>query len=196
MTLDSVSNLAPLELTRRWVERVVVGLDLCPFAARPLLQERVRFAQSGASDFEGILQAMLDEVAWIESGDGPETTLLVIPDGVADFDRFLDLVAAAEDLLDATGKSAEIQLAHFHPDYCFEDVPADDPGNLTNRSPLPVLHLLRRRDVAQAIEAHPAPEQIPVQNVDRLRRLGLQGVKAVLEDIDAPSGDFSSPSSD
>ena len=106
MTLDSVSNLAPLELTRRWVERVVVGLDLCPFAARPLLQERVRFAQSGASDFEGILQAMLDEVAWIESGDGPETTLLVIPDGVADFDRFLDLVAAAEDLLDATGKSA------------------------------------------------------------------------------------------
>jgi hypothetical protein len=180
--MDKTPAISVLEACRHWVEKVVVGLGLCPFAAVPLQQERVRFALCAETELEGMLQALAEEMAWLESADGPQTTLLVIPRGVEDFDRFLDLVGAAEALLTALGKDGVFQLAHFHPAYCFEGRQPDDPENLTNRSPHPVLHLLCWSDVAEAVTGHPDPAQIPEQNMARMRSLGLEGLRRLLSE--------------
>jgi hypothetical protein len=172
--------MSPLEDSRRWVERVVVGLGLCPFASQPLMEERVRFALCASGELEAMLQALAEEIAWLDAADGPQTTLLILSEGVSSFDRFLDLVGAAEALVAALGKADVYQLAHFHPDYCFDAVDPDDPGNLTNRSPYPMLHLLRCADVALAIEEHPDTGQIPVRNIATLKAIGLEGVLALL----------------
>ena len=178
--VDQTPDGSALEACRHWVEKVVVGLGLCPFATAPLQQERVRFALCLATDLEAMLQALAEEVSWLESADGPQTTLLVIPQGVEDFDRFLDLVGAAEAVLAALGKEGGFQLAHFHPAYCFEGRQPEDPENLTNRSPHPVLHLLRWSDVAEAVASYPDPAQIPEQNMARMRALGVEGLRRIL----------------
>ena len=182
----SIVNIA-LSRTREWIEQVVVGLNLCPFAAQPLMEERVRFSCCTETEMEGILQHLISELSWMGSEEGPQTTLVVIPSGLESFDRFLDLVGAAEDLLIATGWDSQFQLAHFHPDYCFEGSEPTDLANHTNRSPYPVLHLLRVEDVARAIAAHPDTQGIPERNMAVLRDLGAAGLAELLA---------SSPSSD
>lgn len=177
----SSAEVSAVEACRHWVEKVVVGLGLCPFASAPLQKERIRFALCQETALEGMLQALAEEVSWLEGAEGPQTTLLVIPRGVEDFDGFLDLVGAAEALLTALGKDGVFQLAHFHPQYCFEGRKPDDAENLTNRSPDPVLHLLRWSDVAEAVENHPDPAQIPEQNMARMRELGLAGLRSILD---------------
>ena len=172
--------MSPLEASRAWVERVVVGLGLCPFASQPLMEERVRFALCESVEPQDVLQALAEEIAWLDAAEGPQTTLLVLARGMTSFDRFLDLVGAAEALVEALDKSQVYQLAHFHPNYCFEGVEPDDAVNLTNRSPFPMLHLLRCTDVAAAIDEHPDTDQIPIRNVERLRVVGLEGVRALL----------------
>lgn len=154
-----------IDAVEAWVRGFVVKHDLCPFAAGPLRAGRVRFALSG----DDPLESLLDEVERIQAGVA-DTTLLVLG-GFADFEEFLDLVAAADELLEATGLESSIQLASFHPDYRFAGVPADDPANATNRAPHPVLHLLRVDDVSRAVDAHPDPDGIPDRNVALLRKL-------------------------
>ena len=180
MSIDKSIDILATEASRKWVERVVVGLGLCPFASQPLLEERVRFACCPGTTMEEILQALMAEVSWLEADEGPQTTLLIIPHGMDSFDDFVDLMAAAEDLLEITEKSESFQLAHFHPDYCFEGADPADLANHTNRSPHPMLHLLRVADVAEAIASHGDTESIPVRNVARMRNLGAEGLARLL----------------
>ena len=165
MTTDPVADV------RRWVEQVVIGLDLCPFAATPLRAGTVRFVASRAAEPQEVLAELLNEAEGLRDGGASTTTLLVLPRHAEAFEDFLDLVAASEDLLAQLELSQDVQLAHFHPDYAFAEVDPDDPANQTNRAPWPTLHLLRVADVAQAIDSHPDPEGIPARNVALLRRL-------------------------
>ncbi len=165
--------LDPVADVRRWVEQVVIGLDLCPFAATPLRAGTVRFVESRAADLQEVLAEVLTEAQGLVAGGAGTTMLLVVARHADDFADFLDLVAASADLLSATGLSEEVQLAHFHPDYVFEGVPADDPANGTNRAPWPTLHLLRVADVALAVANHADAAGIPARNVALLRRLAL-----------------------
>lgn len=171
---------AKLEDTRRWVEGVVVGLDLCPFAAAPLRQGRVRCVATDARGMEDQLAAIVEEVQRLDEWPPAEvaTTLLVIPHA-GDFDDILSLVEAAESLLAALSLDDRFQLVSFHPDYCFEDAPEDDPANHTNRAPWPLVHVLRSEDVARAVEGHPDISAIPDANIARLRALGASAIRAL-----------------
>ena len=160
--------LDPVDATEAWLRDFVVALDLCPFAAGPLRAGAVRVIASRSCTMQDLLADLLNEIEVLR-GEGASTTLLVVPSLLADWDDFLDLLAFAEDLLDETGDADFVQLVGFHPDYVFGDAPVGDPANATNRSPFPMLHLLRRDEVARAIEGHPDVSGIPERNMALLR---------------------------
>jgi hypothetical protein len=167
----------PVEEVRDWINRVVVALNLCPFAKAPLDAGRVRIAASRGQDAPSILADLLHEIALLDDED-PEadTTLLVITALSLDFDAFVELIDMAEALLSAAGHDGRYQLAHFHPDYVFEDAEPDDPANHTNRAPHPALHILRWDQVAEAVASHPDVAAIPERNQALLRKLGATGI--------------------
>lgn len=158
----------PLDLVRQWLEEQVLALDLCPFAHGPMRQGLVHLVESGAEDPGEILADLLHEAARLEEA-GEGTTLLVLPRGPADFGEFLDLFYAAEDVLSAAGFDRKVQVVGFHPDFVFESAPADDPANAVNRSPVPLLHLLRWAEVHAAIEGHRDIRQVALRNARLLR---------------------------
>ncbi|WP_089725896.1 DUF1415 domain-containing protein [Modicisalibacter muralis] len=166
---DAVDSL---HRTRAWVENFVVGLDICPFARRELERDSIRYVPVSAASPEQALLALIDECQRLDSDASIETTLVVLTDGAEVFDDYLDLLGLAEALLDDQGYEGVYQLASFHPDYCFDGVAEDDPANYTNRSPHPMLHLLREAGVEQALSRFAHPERIPERNVETLRRLG------------------------
>jgi hypothetical protein len=168
----------PVTETRRWVREVVVGLELCPFARGPLEAGRVRIVASDAESFEGALGTFVSELEHLVacSSDTLSNTLLVFSnaDELHEFTDFLDLVDAAVAILDDAHASHLVQLASFHPDYVFAESDPEDPANQTNRSPHPMLHLLRVEEVEEAIARHPDIDAIPERNASLLRRLARQ----------------------
>jgi hypothetical protein len=174
----------PLEQTRRWLERAVIGLNLCPFAKAVHVRGQVRFALSEATTPGALLAELGEELARLRDAD-PEmldTTLLVHPRVLRDFLDYNDFLDQADALLAAMDLEGVIQVASFHPDYRFAGTAADDPGNRTNRSPHPTLHLLREDSVSRAVAAFPDPDAIVGRNLDTMARLGDAGWRRLLED--------------
>ena len=169
-----------IEQTRAWIEAVVVGLNFCPFAKRELRKNAVRFAVCESGNTEDILQQLIDECGFLDAHDDTETTLLIIPNGFADFMNYLDLADLAEQLLAEQGYEGVYQVASFHPEYCFAEQDLDDPANYTNRSPYPMLHLLREASLDKAIDAYPDIDSIPETNIEKARGLGSDYFKALL----------------
>ena len=167
----------PLDATRRWVERAVIGLNLCPFAKAVYVKEQVRFVLSDASTPEALLEELAEELVMLRDTDPEQvdTTLIVHPDVLTDFldyNDFLDNADAAVEALDLQGV---IQVASFHPDYQFAGTMPDDISNYTNRSPYATLHLLREASIDRAVEAFPDPDVIVERNVKTLDALGHAG---------------------
>ncbi len=169
---DPSSQDAVIVCTRQWIETVVVGMNFCPFAKREMRRNTVRFITSPEPDIESILLQLIDECIHLDTDDGTQTTLLILPEGFAEFDDYLDLTGLAEDLLADRGYEGVYQVASFHPDYRFADADADDPANYTNRSPYPMLHLLREDGLEAAIASYPDPNAIPENNIAKARALG------------------------
>lgn len=173
----------PIELTRRWLERAVIGLNLCPFAKAVYVKQQVRFVLSDATTPEALLEQLAEELVLLRDAD-PEaidTTLIVHPDVLADFldyNDFLDNADAAVEALDLQGV---LQVASFHPDYRFAGTAPDDIGNYTNRAPFPTLHLLREASVDRAAEAFPDPDAIVERNLRTLDELGHAGWRKLFE---------------
>jgi len=163
--------------TRRWVERAVIGLNLCPFAKAVYVKEQVRFVVSSARTPEALLEELMNELQDLADTD-PEkvdTTLLIHPfvlNDFLDFNEFLDVADAAIEDMKLDG---EIQVANFHPDYQFADTDANDIGNYTNRAPYPILQLLREESIERAVEAIPDAAEIFEKNIDTLEKLGHEG---------------------
>ena len=166
-----------IDQTRNWIRSVVIGLNLCPFAARSVDRHAVRYAVSDARDLESSLTALMQEVQRLDEDDSIDTTLLILPAAFPDFEDFLELTDLADDLLAENEYEGIYQVASFHPDYHFEDAPENDPADFTNRSIYPMLHLLREEQVEQAIDSHPDPEGIPERNVSFTRGKGLDYMK-------------------
>ena len=167
--------------TRRWLERAVIGLNLCPFAKAVLVKQQVHFAVSEADDAAGVLQDFGRELAELLARDAQErdTTLLVIPRGFADFLDFHDLTARAERLVRKQGLEGVVQVASFHPRFVFAGEDAGDITNHTNRAPYPTLHLLREASMDRAVAAFPDAAAIYETNMETLRRLGHAGWDAL-----------------
>lgn len=170
--------------TRRWLERAVIGLNLCPFADSAYRGKRVRFRVSEQRSAAGLLEDLRDELNLLQSIDASqcETTLLIHPWALNDFieyNEFLDVCdAAVADL----GLEGELQVASFHPQYQFADTQPEDIDNYTNRSPYPMLHLLRESSVERAVAAVEDTDQIYLRNIRTLRQLGHAGWQALWRD--------------
>ena len=164
---------AEARLTREWVEHFVVRLQLCPFAARPLLADRVTFTVTDHSRAEDVFYWAGSQVQSLLSTDAAavSTVLLIAPRALSSFAEFLDLVGALEEFLERSGAVEYIQLAHFHPHYVFAGSDPGDPANRSNRSPYPTVQLLRTEEVAAAVAHHADVDGIPQRNIDLLREL-------------------------
>jgi hypothetical protein len=167
--------------TRRWLERAVVGLNLCPFAKSVMVRQQVHIAATEADDAQGVLDAFRRELDALVALDARvrDTTLLVVPRGMEDFLTFLDVVARAERIVRKGGLEGVIQVAHFHPRFVFAGADEDDIANCTNRSPHPTLHLLREASMDRAVAAFPDAAAIYEANMERLRKLGREGWDAL-----------------
>ena len=165
---------------RRWVETLVIGEGLCPFAGP--VWERTRVIATEATGLEACLVAVEAELSRLVSTDAGSlaTTLLVVPYLADDFDAYLDALLVVEAAIAQAGLEGVIQVASFHPAYRFADGPRDALGHYTNRAPWPVFHLLREADVEAAIEAHPDTGSIPARNIAHLEALGRPRVLALL----------------
>ena len=170
-----------IKQTRCWVKSVIVEHNFCPFARRELERDSIRYSINHDTDLEPALQAVIDECVYLNENDATETTLLVFAEGFKDFGDYLDLVELAQDLLADQGYEGIYQIASFHPDYCFADAELDDAANYTNRSPYPMLHLIREASMEKALAHYPEPEKIPERNVEYARELGLEEMQRQLE---------------
>ncbi len=175
---DKERILAELE---QWLDAVVIGQQLCPFAARPRQQDAVRIVVSASTDPEQLLQQFYAELMKLADSEPAalETTLMVVPALQASFDDYWEFVGVAESLLEQSPWRGQFQVASFHPQYIFEGCEADDPANYSNRSPWPILHLLREDSVAAAIASHPDVSAIPERNVELLRAMESETLRAL-----------------
>ena len=176
----------PIADTRRWLERAVIGLNLCPFAKAVHAKRQVRYVLSEASTPEALLEQLGEELLLLRDtpAEQVDTTLIVHPGVLQDFLDYNDFLALADDLVAQLGLEGELQVASFHPQYQFAGSEPDDIANFTNRAPHPTLHLLREASVERAVAAYPDPDVIVDRNIDTLRNLGRAGWDRLFLDTD------------
>lgn len=175
-----MNDMAYLTATKIWLNEVVIGLNLCPFAKQERDTDSIRFSVLHDTGLEDCLANVMDECVLLDKEAGIQTTLIIYAQAFANFDDYLDFLALAEELLRSQGYEGIYQLASFHPQYCFADVSEHDPSNYTNRSPYPILHLLREDSIAKAMAHHPNPDNIPQRNIELTRQLGLATLQNLL----------------
>jgi len=175
---------AVVKATKDWLVKAVIGLNLCPFAKAVHLKNQIRYVVSEAETPEDLLAHLIEELKALDAADPEEieTTLLIHLKVFEDFLDYNDFLGVAEAAVEDLGLEGEIQVASFHPRYQFADSGPDDIGNYTNRSPYPILHLLREASVERAVAAYPDPAEIFEANVETLRRLGIEGWRRLFLD--------------
>jgi len=163
--------------TRHWLEAAVIGLNLCPFAKPVYAKEQIRYAVSQAETPEALLHELIDELQGLVAADPAvlETTLLIHPAVLTDFLDYNDFLGVADAAVDDLGLRGILQIASFHPHYQFAGTAPDAIENYTNRSPYPLLHLLREASVERAVQSIPDAAEIYERNIAALRQLGLKG---------------------
>ena len=166
-----------IDNTKKWIQDVVIGCNFCPFAAKEVKQGTVRYHVEEDDDLNACLQVFLNECELLDTNPEIETTIIILPIGFDEFEDYLDLVECAEEILEENGYEGTYQVATFHPNYCFEGEEADDASNFTNRSPYPMLHILREESVERALERYPDAEGIPQRNIDFARTKGSAYMK-------------------
>ncbi|MES2718845.1 MAG: DUF1415 domain-containing protein [Pseudomonadota bacterium] len=167
--------------TRAWVDRAVIGLNLCPFAKAPQVKGLVRYAVSTATDPAALLADLITELERLAESppEKLETTLLIHPLVLADFADYNDFIEVAEDTVAELDLEGTLQVASFHPQYQFEGTEPDDVSNATNRSPYPTLHLIREDSIDKAVAAFPEAEAIYEVNMATMEQLGAEGWAAL-----------------
>lgn len=179
-----MSTLSPSTITEhvnQWLNDVVIGLNLCPFSAKPQRNQQIKIFVSQASREEALLQDILDQLLELDTKEAQEleTTLVVVPnmlDDFMDYNFFIDWVEA---LIRQQDWEGIFQVATFHPDYCFAGTCPEDDENLTNRSPYPIFHLIREQSMERVLKHYPNPEAIPEINIQRVSQLSPAERKAL-----------------
>jgi hypothetical protein len=169
----------PITKTKKWITDVVIGCNFCPFAAREVKLDRVRYEITDTRDMAIALELLMNECRTLDENTGIETTLLIFTHGFTSFDDYLDLVSLAEQTLKHHRYEGVYQVAGFHPLYRFAGEEEDDAANYTNRSPYPMLHLLREESIEKALEKYPDPDSIPERNIEFARNKGEAYMKAL-----------------
>ncbi|MCU6501402.1 DUF1415 domain-containing protein [Rugamonas sp. A1-17] len=177
MSSPAIDHDAVIAETVNWVEQAVIGLNLCPFAKAVHVKKQIRYVVSDADTPEALLAQLLEELEYLAetSPDKVDTTMLIHPNVLADFEDFNEFLDVADAALEDVELDGILQVASFHPDYQFADTHQNDIENYTNRSPYPTLHLLREDSVERAVEAFPEAGDIFEKNIETLRALGHDG---------------------
>ena len=170
-----------IQSVRQWVETFVVGMNLCPFAKRELVKNRVRFVTTAATTAEQLLQVLQTELELLNADPSVETTLLIHPAVLQNFYDFNDFLDCADSLLVDMELEGIYQVASFHPDYQFGGTRSGDAENYTNRAPYPVLHLLREESLERVIADYPDVDDIPERNIELMNSLGQDKLQALLK---------------
>ena len=166
---------------RHWVESLIIGLNLCPFAKRELVKNRVRFSVTEAVTEEQLLADLQAELELLNSDEAIETTLLIHPKALQEFYNYNQFLSYADSLLAQMGLNGVYQIASFHPHYQFGGTEPDDVENYTNRSPYPMLHLIREESLERGIANYPDSDHIPERNIELLNSLGRDKMQALLQ---------------
>jgi uncharacterized protein len=169
-----------IQQSKAWIQQVVIGCNFCPFAGKAFVDNKIHFTLVSASDLKGQLEAVLLELQRLDEREDLETTLLIFPTQLADFEAYLDFVSLSEGLVTAHDYEGIYQVASFHPQYIFSGSDESDPANYTNRSPYPMLHLLRESSISRAVDLFPDVESIPENNIAFARNKGLEAMKELL----------------
>ena len=162
-----------IQETKNWIDSFVIQYNLCPFAKKPFVQDTIRYVIYEGEDWEELGLILQKELGNLEKTpkNTTETTIIIIPAALSDFNDYLDYLAFANRLIFALRLDGVLQIASFHPDYQFAETEYSDVTNFTNRSPFPLLHLLREESVEQALAHYDEPESIPEKNMETMRRL-------------------------
>ena len=169
----------PITLTRQWLETIVIGLQLCPFAKKPFKQDGIRYALSSAVSDEERIDELIKECQSLDENKQIETSLIIYPQGLEDFFDYGQFVQWANSTIKNNGWQGVYQIASFHPDYVFANTHANDRENFTNRAPYPIIHLLRESTLAEAIDTFPDTESIPAKNIATMQALSEQEMQAL-----------------
>ncbi|GLX80478.1 DUF1415 domain-containing protein [Thalassotalea insulae] len=169
--------------TKRWLEQVIIGLNFCPFAKKEFVNNTIKYHICPHTRIEKVLTDLAGQFEYLAAHPETETTLLICSLGFRDFDAYLELLDYANELLVDLGFEGTFQLASFHPDYVFEGEAAEDAANFTNRSPLPMLHLLREESLSKVLTLYPEPERIPDNNIALAREKGSTYFRQILQHI-------------
>lgn len=185
MQENNLNNDDAIRLTKNWVEKIVIKHNFCPFAARPFRENRIRYISSDAKTENDLVDDLVNELARLRDTPSSEleTTLLILTSCLLDFEsynQFLDIVDAILEEMDLVG---DIQVASFHPDYCFADLTPDDVRNYTNRSIYPMFHLIREASVEAAHDSYPDIDLVPEKNMSLLEDIGLEAIVKQITDI-------------
>jgi uncharacterized protein len=178
-------NDAVVAATRDWLEKLVIGLNLCPFAKAVHAKKQIRFVVSRARNSDALLEDLERELKLLVETD-PEkidTTLLIHPEVLTDFLDYNDFLDICDSVIEELELDGILQVASFHPQYQFADTEVDDVSNFTNRSPYPTLHLLREDSVTQAVETFPDVDSIYQKNIVTLQRLGKEHMEKLMADV-------------
>lgn len=175
-----IDNCTLINQTKKWLSNVIIKHTLCPFAKREHDNGRIHYEVIETADTHSQLEQIAAQCAVLDTDANKETSLLIFPLGLSEFEDYLDMLDIAAALLKTQGYEGVYQLASFHPGYCFAGASGDDPSNYTNRSPYPMVHILREASVEAALKNYPNPEKIPERNIQLTQELGLKVMRASL----------------
>lgn len=165
---------------RAWLQQVIISLNFCPFAKKEFIRERIAYVVTPATTQTDALSALLEALAHLEQQPEIETTLLIFERGFTEFAHYWELIESANVLLNQSGYEGIYQLASFHPHYLFTGEAAEDASHYTNRAPYPIVHILRESSLESVLAHYPNPEQIPQNNIDTARELGVTKLQKIL----------------
>jgi hypothetical protein len=167
-----------INITKSWIEKIVIGLNFCPFAAQPFKTNSIHYEVVVESNLNTVLGEFSKVCTQLNDDESIETSLIILPEHFDDFEQYLDLVDLCEQLLIMEDLNGVFQVASFHPQYLFAGSEESDPSNYTNRSPYPMIHILREDSLTTAIDKHIDVDSIPENNIKNARNLGLAFFKS------------------
>lgn len=169
------------EQTQAWVRSFIVGMNVCPFAQREVERDSVRYVVVRSKQSSVALEELMAEINFLDQNPQVETTLMIFPTMFGEFIQYLDFVDAAEELMFEQGCEGVYQLATFHPKYCFAGAEEDDVSNYTNRSPYPMLHIIREESMEKAIEYYGDTAAIPERNIELMEATGKEALTTLMQ---------------
>ena len=176
-----IGNEIMIEQTKKWIQSVVIDCNFCPFAAKPFLQKSIDYQVVYDPSESLVIESLLKEFQIMTTDATIETAFILLPSGYENFESYLDLVENMEALLADEGYEGIFQLASFHPTYCFEGASDIDPANYTNRSPYPMIHIIREESLTKVLATYSNADQIPTRNIEFSRQKGLHYMQALFK---------------